>query len=207
MNGETTGPHLHHGDRAAPGPSRRSEPISISSAGSKISGFTESSPTPAPCIRPAQGSALDLDTPPPGDGVGWSVMGGKRGRSFASIAAAAACTTPSSSPPVLPPTASAAASGFLTKPQLESLTRDQVINAFNVRFSPKLGLRVPKDRAIAAFLDRATRPAPGPAPTPRPITKTEFTLVYDTRAGDLSVSGTHYFKGSETRRGHGVEGG
>jgi len=186
-----TGPHLHHGDRAAPGPSRRSEPISVSSTDSKISGFTESSPTPAPRVRPAQGSALDLDTPPPGDGVGWSVMGGKCGRSFASIAAAATRMTPSSAPPVLPPSASAAASGFLTKPQLDSLTRDQVINAFNARFSPKLGLRVPKDRAIAAFLDRASRPAPGPAPTPRPITKTEFTLVYDTRAGDLSAPSGH----------------
>jgi len=62
-----------------------------------------------------------------------------------------------------------------------------VINAFNARFTPKLGLRVPKDRAIAAFLDRASRPAPGPAPPPRPITKTEFTLVYDTCAGDLST--------------------
>ena len=179
-----TGPHLRPDDPSNVGPSRLSEPISISSAGSKVSGFTESSPTPAaPQSRPA---ALDLDTPPPGDGVGWSVMGGKRGRSFASIAASAPRL---STPPVaaLPPSATAAAHGFLTKPQLDSLMRAQVINAYNARFSPKLGPRVPKERAVAAFLDKASRPTPGPAPAPRPITKTEFTLVYDTRAGDLSA--------------------
>jgi len=155
--------------------------------GTKISGFTESSPTPAPRTRPV-GSALDLDTLPPGDGVGWSVMGGKRGHSFASIAAAATAR-PAAPPalPTLPPSLLAATSGFLTKPQLDSLTREQVINVYNVRFSPKLSLRVPKDRAIAAFLDRASRPAPSPPTAPRPITKMEFTLVYDTRAGDLSA--------------------
>jgi len=187
-----TGPHLHHGNQDAPGPSRCSEPISISSTGTKISGFTESSPTPAPRTRPAPGSALDLDTPPPGDGVGWSVMGGRCGRSFASIAAAASRPAPSSpAPPTLLPTAAAAASGFLMKPQLDSLTCEQVINAFNARFSPKLGLCVPKDRAVAVFLDRASRPAPASAPAPRPVTKTEFTLVYDTRAGDLSAPSGH----------------
>jgi len=82
-----TGPHLRPDNRDTPNPTCLSEPISVSSAGTKISGFTESSPTPAPCTRPV-GSALDLDTPPPGDGVGWSVMGGKHGCSFASIAAA-----------------------------------------------------------------------------------------------------------------------
>jgi len=182
-----TGPHLRPVDPSVSAPARLSEPISISSAGTKISGFTESSPTPAPRTRPVR-SALDLDTPPPGDGVGWSVMGGKQGRSFASIAAAAVAR-PAAPPalPTLPPSLSAATSGFLTKPQLDSLTCEQVINAFNARFSPKLSLRVPKDRAVAAFLDRASRPAPGPLLAPCPITKTEFTLVYDTRAGDLSA--------------------
>jgi len=147
----------------------------------------ESFPTPAPRTRPA-GSALDLNTPPPGDGVRWSVMGGKRGRSFASIAAAAvACPAAPPALPALPPSLLAATSGFLTKPQLDSLTCEQVINAFNARFSPKLSLHVPKDRAVAAFLDRASRPTPNPPPAPRPITKTEFTLVYDTCAGDLSA--------------------
>jgi len=185
-----TGPHLRPDNPSDSAPTRLSEPISISSAGTKISGFTESSPTPAPRTRPVR-SALDLDTPPPGDGVGWSVMGGKQGRSFASIAAAAACPTAPPAQPPLPPSLLAATSGFLTKPQLDSLTQEQVINAFNAHFSLKLGLHVPKDRAVAAFLDRASRPAPGPAPTPRPITKMEYTLIYDTCAGDLSTPSGH----------------
>jgi len=179
-----TGPHLRPDDPSNSAPTHLSEPISVSSEGTKISGFTDSSPTPAPHTCPAR-SALDLDTPPLGDGVGWSVMGGKRGCSFASIAAARPSAP--SAPSTLPPSLSAATSGFLTKPQLDSLTREQVINAFNVRFSPKLSLRIPKDRAVAAFLDRASRPAPSPTPAPCPITKTEFTLVYDTRTGDLST--------------------
>ena len=177
-----TGPHLRPDDPSDSVPTRLSEPISVSLAGTKISGFTESSLTPTPCARPA-GSALDLDTPPPGDGVGWSVMGGKHGRSFASITAARPPAPPT--PPALPPSLMAATHGFLTKPQLDSLTHEQVINAFNAWFSPKLSLCVPKDRVVAAFLDKASRPAPGPTLAPRPITKTEFTLVYDTRAGDL----------------------
>jgi len=148
-----TGPHLRPEDPSSLAPTRCSEPISVSSEGTKISGFTESSPTPAPRAHPV-GSALDLDTPPPGDGVGWSVMGGKRGRSFASIAAA--CPSAPPAPHALPPSVSAATSGFLTKPQLDSLTRKQVINAFNAHFSLKLGLRIPKDRTVAAFLDCAS---------------------------------------------------
>jgi len=162
---------------------RLSEPISILSTETKISGFTESSP---PRTRPV-GHALDLDTPPPGDGPGWSVMGGKRGRSFASIAASRPAAAAIVAPTVLPPSAAQAAHGFLTKPQLDSLTREQVVRAYNARFTPKLGLRVSKDRAVAAFIDKASRPAPVSPPTPQPITKTEFTLVYDTRAGDLSA--------------------
>jgi len=179
-----TGPHLRPDAPAGSTPTRLSEPISISSAGTKISGFTESSPTPTPRTRPA-GSALDLDTPPPGDGAGWTIMGGKRGHSFAAIAASRPSAP--SAPLALPPSQSAVTSGFLTKPQLDSLTREQVINVYNARFSPKLGLCVPKDRAVAVFLDHASHPAPAPAPAPCPITKTEFTLVYDTRAGDLSA--------------------
>ena len=168
-------------------PARLSEPVSVSSDNTKISGFTESSPTPTPTQPRPVRSALDLDTPPPGDGVGWMVMGGKRGRSFASIAAASARPSAPSAPAALPPSATTAAHGFLTKPQLDSLTRVQVVHAYNARFSPKLSPRTPKERAVAAFLDKASRPAPSSTPAPRPITKTEFTLVYDTRAGDLSA--------------------
>jgi len=93
---------------------------------------------------------------------------------------------------IVSPSLAAATHGFLTKPQLNSLTHKQVINAYNARFSPKLGLHVPKDCAVAAFLDKASRPAPSPAPAPRPINKTEFTLVYDTCTGDLSAPSGHH---------------
>jgi len=163
-------------------PTRLSEPISISSDRTKISGFTESSPPPR--TRPV-GSALDLDTPPPGDGSGWKVMGGKRSHSFASIAALR--PNASTSPIALPPSAAATVHGFLMKPQLDSLSREQVISAYNARFTPKLGLCIPKERAVAMFLDKASCPVPTPPPAPRPISKTKFTLVYDTCAGDLSA--------------------
>ena len=164
-------------------PARLSEPISILSNGTKISGFTKSSPPPA---HPA-GHTLDLDAPPPGDGPGWTVMGGKCGRTFASIAASHPSAPQPTAASTLPPSAAQAAHGFLTKPQLDSLSCEQVIRAYNARFSPKLGLRVSKDHAVTAFLERASRPSPTPLPAPRPITKTEYTLVYDTRARDLSA--------------------
>ena len=163
----------------------QSDPISILSDSSKISGFTETSVTPP--TRHVTG-ILDLDTPPPGDGHGWMVVGGKKGRSFAQIAASSARRpSPAAAAPPLAPTVAQAAHGFLTKPQLDSLTKDQVITAYNARFIPRLNSRcTSKDQAVAAFLERASCPAPSSPPPPRPIHKTEFTLVYDTRAGDLS---------------------
>ena len=161
-----------------------SQPVSVSSDGSRI---TDSTP-PAHERHQGDDGILDISMPPLGDGHGWTVMGGKKGRSFASIAAK---PTPSPAPAVhtsgLPPSAAQAAHGFLTKPQLDSLTRAQVINVYNARFSPKLGLKVPKENAIAAFLDKASRPAPVSSPPPKAITKAEFTLVYDLRAGDLAA--------------------
>ena len=168
----------------------QSDPISISSDGSKVSGFTETSVTPP--TRHVTG-VLDLDTPPPpGDAHGWTVAGGKKGRSFAQIAASSARRPPPLTTTSLPPTVAQATHGFLTKPQLDSLTKDQVIAAYNARFRPRLNShRTSKDQAVAAFLERASRPAPASSPPPRPIHKTEFTLVYDTRAGDLSGPSGH----------------
>ena len=159
------------------------DPISISSDGSKVLGFTEMSPTPTPRCT----GVLDLDTPPPGDGHGWTIAGGKGHHSFAQIAAASSrhATDPSPAGP-LPPSVAQATHGFLTKPQLESLTKEQVIRAYNAQFSPRLGRTTPKERAVAAFLERASRPAPPAPPAPQPVHKTEYTLVYDSRAGDLS---------------------
>ena len=136
---------------------RTSELTPILSDGSKISGFTDSSPPAPPCYH-GTGGVLDLDTPPPGDGHGWSMMGGQKGRSFASIAAAAVkpVSPVAGASVALPPSAAQAAHGFLTKLQLDSLTYAQVINAYNAHFSLKLGLKVSKDNAIVAFLDKSS---------------------------------------------------
>ena len=170
--------HISHG--CAP-----SNPISISSNGSK---FTETSVAPPPC---RVSGILDLDTPPPGDGHGWTVAGGKKGHSFAQIAASTSCCPPPTAPvpagTPLPPHAAQAAHGFLTKPQLDSLTKDQVIAAFNARFTPRLNSRrTSKDQAVTAFLERASCPVPSAPPPPCPSHKTEFTLIYDSCTGDLS---------------------
>jgi len=180
-----------------PPPAHASEPISISSDGtkasrSKISGFTESSP-PAQMHHQAAGGVLDLDTPPPGEDHGWLVMGSQKGCSFASIAATKPPGPGAGAPPTaLPPSAAQAAHGFLTKPQLDSLTRAQVINAFNARFTPKLGLKVLKDNVVAAFLNKSSRPVPNAPAAPKPITKAEYTLVYDSRTGDLAALSGHH---------------
>ena len=168
----------------------QSDPISISSDSSKISGFTETSV--APPMRHITG-VLDLDTPPPGDGHGWTVAGGKKGRSFAQIAASSARRpTPTTAAAPLAPTVAQAAHGFLTKLQLNSLTKDQVIAAYNARFMPRLNsCRTSKDQAVVAFLEHASRPALSAPPPPRPVHKTEFTLVFDTRAGDLAGPSGH----------------
>jgi len=142
-------------------PTHLSKPISILSDRTKISRFTKSSPSRT---RPI-GSALDLDTPPPGDGPSWKLMGGKHGQSFASIAASH--PNAPATPATLPPSAAAAAHSFLTKPQLDSLTQEQVIGAYNARFTLKLGLRVPKECAVTAFLDKASHPTPTPPPCPQ----------------------------------------
>jgi len=57
----------------------------------------------------------------------------------------------------------------------------------NHLLTPKLGLKVPKDNAVAAFLDKSSRPPPVAPTAPKPITKAEYTLVYDSRAGDLTT--------------------
>jgi len=87
-------------------------------------------------------------------------MGGMKGRSFAAIAVAKPAGPVTGASPALPPSAAQAAHGFLMKLQLDSLTCAQVINVFNTRFTPKLGLKVPKDNVVAAFLDKSSCPPP-----------------------------------------------
>jgi len=115
-----------------------------------------------------------------------------KGCSFAAIAVAKPAGPIAGASPMLPPSATQAAHGFLTKLQLDSLTHAQVINVFNARFTPKLGLKVPKDNVVAAFLDKSSCLPPVAPTTPKLITKAEYTLVYDSWAGNLTApSGQH----------------
>ena len=72
-------------------------------------------------------------TAPVPAGTPWAVVGGKKGRSYASIAK----PTPPTKP-IVPPTRAQAAGGFITAAQLSSMTKDQVIYSYNLRFEPKI---------------------------------------------------------------------
>jgi len=69
------------------------------------------------------------------------------------------------------------------------MTKNQVVNAFNLRFSPRITTsRHSKDGVIAAYLDWASRPIieTKPLPAPKPIQKMEYTLIRDLRAGSIA---------------------
>ena len=143
--------------------------------------------SPSPPLQ-GDGGVLDVSTPPLGDSHGWTVMGGKKGCSFASIVVKPSVIPgPAAGASTLPLLVAQAVHGFLMKPQLDSLTQAQVINAYNAHFTPKLGSKVPKDNAVATFLDKASHPIPTSPPLPKAVTKAEYTLVYDARTGDLTA--------------------
>ena len=134
-------------------------------------------------------SSADNVTPPPSQSP-WTVVGGKAGRSYAKVTA-----KPTTKP--LPPTPSLcqAQSSSITLEQLQVMTKMQVVNAFNLRFTPRITAgRHSKDGVIAAYLDQASRPvtATSPTPSPKPIRKTEYTLIRDPRVASVAgLSGCH----------------
>ena len=65
---------------------------------------------------------------------GWSVVGGKKGKSFADIVA----TKTPLKPATLLPIAAQAAGGFITKAQLEGMTKEQIVHSYNLRFEPHI---------------------------------------------------------------------
>ena len=128
-------------------------------------------------------SSSDDSSPPPATAP-WTVVGGKSGRSYAKVAAKPTVASSTS-----PPTIRQAQAGSITAEQLNAMTKTQVVNAFNLRFSPRItASRHSKDGVIAAYLNRASRPvtATTPPPAPKPIRKTEYTLIRDPRAGSVA---------------------
>jgi len=125
---------------------------------------------------------------------GWSVVGGKKGRSYATIAAKPTSTDkPLTASDLLPPSFAQAAAGFITKAQLESMTKEQVVYNYNLRFEPKILVRRgTKAGFVAAYLDKASRApvAPKPPQAPPPITKTDYTLIRDPTTFSAGLAGT-----------------
>ena len=137
-------------------------------------GSTVSAPVPPP--------------PPPPATAPWSVMGkNNKPRSFAAAAA------PRRTAPVtLSPIRTAPHPGDLTLPQIQNLSRDQLLTAyesrFRVRFTSrnvsKLSLQMAYKRNLEAEAALSVNaPAPSkPAsqrPKPRPVNTTEFTVTRD----------------------------
>jgi len=125
--------------------------------------------------------------PPPN--APWNVMGkgGGKPRSFA--AAAAPRRT---APAVISPIQTAPRPGDLTHSQLQQMSRDQLLRAYETRFRltvtsrnvSKLALQQAYKRALESEAAIATAPVPAakptnPRPRARPVTTTEFTVTRD----------------------------
>ena len=126
--------------------------------------------------------------PPPPATTPWSIMGrNNKPRSFATAAAPRR-----TAPVVVSPIQTAPRQGDLTDSQLQSLTRDQLLTAYESRFhlhvisrnASKLSLQLAYKRGLEqeAALSTAPPKPPKPAnqhPKPCPVNTTEFTITYD----------------------------
>lgn len=124
--------------------------------------------------------SLDGDTPTPTT-VPWMVIGRKNGHSYAGVAVKAAPPRPS----LPPPTIYQAQAGSIMAKQLHAITKNQVVNVFNLCFSPCITTsRHSKDGIIVAYLDQASRPVTEAKQPPalKPIWKMEYTLIRDPQA-------------------------
>ena len=133
------------------------------------------------------GSAPVPPPPPPPPTAQWSVMGkGNKPRSFAAAAAASRRTAPV----VVSPIRATLRPGDLTDSQLASMTRDQLLTAYESRFRlrvtsrnvSKLSLQMAYKRNLELEAVTATAPPPKPAnqrPKPRLVNTTEFTVTRD----------------------------
>ena len=126
--------------------------------------------------------------PPPPSTAPWSVMGkGNKPRSFAAAAAPRR-----SAPVVLSPIQAVLRPGDLSLTQMQNLSRDQLMTAYESRFrvrvtsrtASKLSLQMAYKRgleteaALSAAPSKPSKPA-NQRPKPRPVNTTEFTVTCD----------------------------
>ena len=141
-------------------------------------------PPPAPRVDVPLHPDPSHPAPTPGPAFdGWRIVGKKGKQSWAAMAAAA--PKPHAAPKPLPPTRDHATSGFVTRPQLESLTKQTIVSLFNTRFptGPRIPCNASKEAAVTTFLLRMQEPSPSTPthapPPPKVISKSEFTLSQD----------------------------
>ena len=133
-------------------------------------------------------SSEPMTSPSPALEPGWHVAGKKgKGKSSWAAVAAAAPTPSSERHKLLPPSRDQALTGFITRPQLESLSKQALVSLFNTRFptGPRIPQRATKEVAVTTFLLRLQEPQTRetrPTPPPKAISKTEFTLSLDPKA-------------------------
>jgi len=115
---------------------------------------------------------------------GWHIAGKKGKQSWVAVAAAAS-KPPPATPKHLPPTHDHATSGFVTHPQLKSLTKQTIVSLFNSRFptGPHIPRNASKEVVVTTFLLCMQEPMPSTlthvSPPLKVISKTEFTLSQD----------------------------
>ena len=125
--------------------------------------------------------------PPPPSTAQWSIMGkGNKPRSFA----AAAAVPHRTAPVIVSPIRTAPRLGDLTDSQLKSMSRDQLLTAYESRFRlcvtsrsiSKLSLQMAYKRNLKLEATTTTALPPKPAnqrPKPHPVNTTEFTVTRD----------------------------
>jgi len=130
------------------------------------------------------------DPPAPPPNAPWNVMGKGGGKPRSFVAAAAPRRT---APVVVSPIQTAPRPGDLTDSQLQTMSHDQLLQAYETRFRltitsrnvSKLALQQAYKRALESEAALSTAPAQpakkptNPRPRARPITTTEFTVTRD----------------------------
>jgi len=127
----------------------------------------------------------DEGAPTPTPAAPWTIVGGRNGCSYAGVAAKR--PTPPTAP--TPPSIRQAQAVSITAEQLHAMTKFQVVNTFNLRFSPHITTsRHSKEGVIAAYLNQASRliTETKPLPALKPVRKMEYTLIRDPRAGSIA---------------------